>query len=226
MRGHWEKATKEMTTPLASPYALSFYTLPRHWQFWKEVKQSRVGANLLKDGGFEKPPTEVQEGWLRQEAPSLDEVIAVARRVSEKPYCEGKQCLMLQVKPRNLPEAPTSLERTCIAVHTPEVQLKPGSLVQITASMRIPTFIAGSADGALFFDSIGGEQMALRFTGGLQKWKKFVLYRRVPASGKISLTMALTGMGTVYFDDVRIEPLTYDPNAPSSSAQPTANQPR
>jgi len=33
-------------------------------------------------------------------------------------------------------------------------------------------------------------------------------YRRMPASGVVNVTMALTGLGTVYFRHVRIEPLT------------------
>ena len=47
----------------------------------------------------------------------------------------------------------------------------------------------------------------MRLTGAT-KWKKYTLYRRVPANGVVNVTMALTGLGTVYFDDVRIEPLT------------------
>jgi hypothetical protein len=34
----------------------------------------------------------------------------------------------------------------------------------------------------------------------------------VPSSGTINVTLALTGLGTVYFDDIRIEPLV-PPNA-------------
>jgi hypothetical protein len=41
-------------------------------------------------------------------------------------------------------------------------------------------------------------------TGG---WKQYHLYRRVPPSGKVAMTFALTGFGTAYIDDVRIEPL-------------------
>ena len=36
------------------------------------------------------------------------------------------------------------------------------------------------------------------------KWKQFVLYRKVPASGAINVTLALTGLGKVYFDDVTV----------------------
>ena len=38
-------------------------------------------------------------------------------------------------------------------------------------------------------------------------WKEFVSYRKVPPSGKIHVTLALSAMGSAYFDDVRIEPL-------------------
>jgi hypothetical protein len=208
MRAHWELAMKELTTPMASPYALSFYTLPRHWKFWQEVKTARAGSNLLPDGNFEMPPDQVQQGWMRQESPSPDEVTTIARRVPDLPANEGKQCLMLQVKPRDPTHEPVVLERTYIAVHTPAIPLKPGSLVRISASVRIPKPINGSPDGMMLYDSAGGEQMALRFTGEQPKWKKYILYRRVPASGSISVTMALTGLGTAYVDDVRIEPLT------------------
>jgi hypothetical protein len=204
MRAEWEEAVKKLTTPEASPYALSFFTLPRHWRLWEEVEKQRFGANVLTDGDFELPPNRVQQGWLRQDAPSPDDVIAVARREATEPHA-GKQCLMLQVKPRDPAAAPAVLERTFVAIHTPAVKLAPGTLVRISAWARLPGGIAASSDGALLYDSAGGEQLAVRLRGAM-KWRQFTLYRRVPASGTINVTMALTGIGTVYFDDVRIEP--------------------
>jgi hypothetical protein len=47
----------------------------------------------------------------------------------------------------------------------------------------------------------------------LPHWRKFHLYRRVPASGRISVTVALTGIGVAYFDDIRIEPFAPAPAA-------------
>jgi hypothetical protein len=38
------------------------------------------------------------------------------------------------------------------------------------------------------------------------EWKQFHMYRKVPDSGEVRVRMALTGFGTVYFDDIRIEP--------------------
>ena len=60
-------------------------------------------------------------------------------------------------------------------------------------------------------------------------WKQFHLYRRVPASGQISVTMALTGVGVAYFDDIRIEPLIASEPATGSeyrTAFPTVGPPR
>ena len=124
---------------------------------------------------------------------------------------------MLQIKPKNEKSVPQALERTLLAITSPPVQLKPGTLVQVSGWVCIPEPITASADGALFYDSAGGEPLAVRLSEPTP-WKKYTLYRRVPASGTIQVTLALTGIGTVYFDDVRIEPLV------PASAEATAQQ--
>ncbi len=208
MRAHWDQATRGLSAPVASPYAVSVFTLPRHYQFVEEVRRQRPEANALPEGDFETPPGQEMPGWKAQAVPPLDDVQMAAERVAEFPH-GGKQCLRLQVSPRQPQLAPQVVERTFVAIHTPAVRLPPGTLVKISAWMRIPKAILGSADGALLYDSAGGEPLAVRLVEatGLE-WKNYTLYRRVPASGAINVTMALTGLGTVYFDDVKIEPLT------------------
>jgi len=185
-------------------------------------------TNVLPGGDFEVIPQRAQDTW-RPEEPTLDEVEMTATRVGEiaKPLSgtpgttpsrvelpkEGKQCLMLQIRPKNPAQPPQALERTLLALNSPPVHLEPGTLVQISGWVRIPTAITASADGALFYDSAGGEPLAIRLTEPTP-WKKFTLYRRVPASGIINVTVALTGLGTVYFDDVRIEPLMPSAGSP------------
>ena len=51
------------------------------------------------------------------------------------------------------------------------------------------------------------EPLSFRITQALPAWKRYVVYREVPASGHINVSLAMTEIGTVYFDDVRIEPL-------------------
>ena len=205
MRAHWDVAVKQLSVPTSSPFAVSFYTLPQHWRFMDEIKDRTLGANVLPGGDFETATDQPMQGWLEQEAPTLDDVTATARRVKDQPK-EGRQCLMLQLSPKNKVLPPLALERTFVAILSPAVHLAPGTPVAISAWVRIPGGISASADGALFYDSIGGEPLAVRLTAAT-KWRKYVLYRRVPASGVVNVTMALTGLGTVYFDDVRIEPL-------------------
>ncbi len=196
-------------TPISSPYAVSFYTLPRHWAFMEQVRAGTPGANVLPGGDFEAPPGDWPSPWLEEKVtlPS-DEVDLSAERVAELPR-EGKQCLRLRITPRAKdPQlAPKALERTFLAVHTPAVRLPAGTLVCITGWVRLPAAVAASTDGALVYDSAGGEPLALHLTSAVPKWKQFTLYRKVPASGTINVTLALTGIGVAYFDDVRIQPL-------------------
>jgi hypothetical protein len=206
MRACWDDAVKGLDMPVASPYAVSYFTLPRHWQFMDRVKQATPGANVLPEGGFETDVSGTAEAWTLQEA-TLDEVELVARRVTEEPK-EGKQCLLLEVKAKNpeMNRGTAALERTFLAINSPAVRLPPGTLVRISGWLRLPLPTGLSTDGALLYDSAGGEPLAIRWTKGT-KWKQFTLYRQVPASGLINVTLALTGLGKVYFDDVRIEPL-------------------
>jgi hypothetical protein len=234
MRAQWEQAVKILSTPVASPYALSFYTLPRHWRLLEQIRQASPGTNLLTDGNFELDPSRPMSAWSRQDL-TLDDVEMQAARVTEFPVevpkppappgapakppvppgpaktvmekpKEGSQCLMLEVRPKHPLEPPRALQRTFLGVNSPAVKLPPGSWVQVSAWVRIPKAITASADGALFYDSAAGEPLAVRLVGPTP-WSKYTLYRRVPPSGLVHVTLALTGLGKVYFDDIRIEPL-------------------
>ena len=220
MRAEWEKALREtglgapLDVPVASPYAVSFFTLPRHWAFLEQVRQGKPAGNLLPGGDFELDPAQPSEMWQRQEPVSLDDVVTEARRVAEGAK-EGRQCLRLQIKPKNPQEPPPVLERTFLAINSPAVRLQPGRPVRISGWVHIPQAITASADGALLYDSAGGEPLAVRLTG-VTPWKKFTLYRQVPESGTIFVTLALTGLGTVCFDDVRVEPLVWNGAVPAT----------
>ena len=53
MRAHWDQATKTLDIPTASPYAVSFFTLPKHWELHRELHGTTAGPNALRDGDFE-----------------------------------------------------------------------------------------------------------------------------------------------------------------------------
>jgi hypothetical protein len=216
MRAQFDRAVRDLdNNPVASPYAVSFFTLPRHWKFLEEIKALKPTGNVVTGGDFELPMDQQPPGWILDNPKPLDDVVTKAARVTTEKH-EGKQALMLEMLPKLPPPAPPplALERSYVAVHSPAVQLPPGTDVQISAWVKIPQKISSSVDGALLFDSAGGEPLAVRMTDALKDWRKFTLYRRVPASGSLRVSMVLTGIGRVYFDDVRIEPLAR-PGAPS-----------
>lgn len=226
MRAEWDKAIKGLDTPVASPCAVTFFSLPRHVQFMNQVHSAVTSTNVLPGGDFEIIPERVQEAWKPAE-PTLDDVELTVDRVGEieskiklkdggvvnpqeRPR-EGKQCARLQIKPRAKAAPPAALERAMLALVSPTVKLQPGTIVQVSGWVRIPEAIKASPDGALFYDSAGGEALAVRLTAPTP-WKKFTLYRKVPPSGTMNVTVALTGLGAAYFDDIRIEPLVPNPN--------------
>jgi hypothetical protein len=204
MRAQWEQATRGLDAPVSSPYAVSFFTLPRHWQAIEPLLRESAQANVLPDGGFENARSGIPESWTLQQT-TLDPISLKARRVQEEPV-EGAQCLLLEITPQNPAVVPQALERTFLALRSATVRLQPGTPVRISGWIKIPQPITASPDGALLYDSAGGEPLAIRLTAPT-KWKKLTLYRQVPASGTMNVTLALTGIGKVYFDDVRIEPL-------------------
>lgn len=218
MRAQWEKAVRNLDTPVASPWAVSYFTLPQHWKFMDELHQLAPGENAIDGGDFEAPPEKAPPGWLVQEVPTLDAVNLTARRVKDKPY-EGKQCLQLRVD-NKAPLSPHALERTFLAIHSPAAKLAPGTPVRITVWVRTGG-LGGTADGALIYDSAGGEPLAVRVRG-TKGWRRYQLYRKVPESGKINVTMAVSGMGEVFFDDVRIDSLVPASSARAAKAPPTS----
>ncbi|MFM7151308.1 MAG: hypothetical protein ACKO23_15845, partial [Gemmataceae bacterium] len=222
MRSHWDKGVKDLDSPVSSPYAVSFFSLPQHFRLLDQLKQMRPAVSVLPGGDFEMPAQADQAGWLVPDVPSLDEVDFTVRRVADAPH-GGKQCLMMKVQAKDPQREPAVLERTYVALQSPTVKLQPGTMVRISAWVRIPQPIRGSVDGALMFDSVGGEPLGIRMIHEQDKWKKYSVFRKVPDSGKVQVTLALSGLGTIFFDDVRVEPLVQAPSG-STSPQPTGTQ--
>jgi hypothetical protein len=214
MRLQWNKAVADLGTPVATPYAVSYYTLPRHWAFMNAIKRATPGDNQLRSGNFESR----DQGWSTAQT-TLDEVKCVASFSNSHPH-EGSSCMELSVKPKDPDTKPAVLERTFLSVTSPAVPLPPGTIVRISFWVRLPEPITASADGALFYDNVGGEALSVRLTDKTE-WKQFTLYRKVPVSGQVFVTLALTGLGTVQFDDVKIEPM-YDRAAASNMPAPNS----
>jgi hypothetical protein len=252
MRAHWDQAVKTLDHPAATPYSVSYYTLPRHWELAHLLRACQIGENTLTNGDFDAARPLDGRGvavttlpnWTVQES-AIDDVLMRARIVpgaeaKEEPPAAptgrppryqpsdpdkrivapvnrqpglGAGILKLSVSPRPVvlkkdekaPPEPQALERVFLAVNSPPAHFTPGTWVRISGWMKVPGDIRASADGAMLFDTTTGEAYAIRLTATTE-WKQFHVYRKVPASGEVRVRLALTGFGTVYFDDIRIEP--------------------
>ena len=258
MRDHWNQAVATLDTPSASPFAVSYFSLPKHWEMFREIQACEPTNTVLPGGSFEPAGTQLpKEGLPVDSIPgwgarfgTLDRVNVAAGIVSSEkledkiapkkeppqgpkmfragrpialpgdgyvpPQPEmGRGVLKLEVRRRGdiasdgkpVEQSTRPLERTFLAVESPPVKLPPGTLVRVSGWIKILGSVTLTADGVLFYDDACGEPLAVRVTDTNNMWKQYHLYRRVPASGQMSLTVAMTGVGTAYFDDLRIEPL-------------------
>jgi len=76
-RSQWMNLIQGLDTPAASPFAVSYFSLPQHVAFIRQVTAATPGTNLLPDGDFEKG-RDISENWqiVRN---TLDEVEMIAR---------------------------------------------------------------------------------------------------------------------------------------------------
>ena len=241
-----EKAIKTLDTPVASPYAVTFFSLPRHFQLMEQdasrppcrtcspAATSRSSPSVCRKRG--SPPSRLSTTSSCWRIASVrSRTRSSSRRRHRQPAGtphQGKQCARLQIKPRGKNPAPVVLERALLALNSPQVKLPPGTLVQVSGWVRIPEAIKASPDGALFYDSAGGEALAVRITEPTP-WKKFTLYRRVPSSGTMDVTVALTGLApptsTTSASNPSPEPQRHPRHQPvthSRFRQPTHQRPR
>ncbi|MFT3882340.1 MAG: hypothetical protein QM703_22150 [Gemmatales bacterium] len=136
MRNHWDYTVKGLSSPVSSPYTLSYYSLPKYYDWLKVINQSQISGNLLRDGDCETPAGAAPSGWTVKKD-TQDEVQLSEMRVSESPH-EGNQCWKLSITPKDASYAPDALERTFLVVNSPSITLPPGTNVKLTGWYRIP----------------------------------------------------------------------------------------
>jgi hypothetical protein len=222
LRDHWANAVATLDTPTASPYAISAFTLPKHWELAAKLQPpAKPQPNLLPNGDFDLAAAAPAGGAAVSSLPgwramqdAFDDIRPAAAIVAAPKGAEGLGSHVLQLamtapekddKGKPIPK-PTALDRAYVAVDSPPVSLPPGTIVRITVRVNIPQPITAGVDGAMVYDDAGGEALALRLTQ-TKGWKTYRLYRIVPASGTIAVRLALTGLGTAQFDGATIEPI-------------------
>jgi hypothetical protein len=208
-RAYWEQAVRRLSSPVASPHAICFQTLPEHWRMLKRMERQRSsgGENLLRSGSFEDQDA-VQTQWtMRSE---LSERVPVALNTKS---AEGRYSLALTAQP--VSERPGPVDDPLVTLLSPAVPVRTGQLVQITGKVLIPRDLVGSTEGLVVYDTLKGSVGAHRFRKASPpgKWQSFEIYRDVLSSGDLKLVFELRGWGEAWIDDLKVTAL--EPEEPS-----------
>jgi hypothetical protein len=205
---HWSDAARRMYSPVSSPHTLCFQTLPDHWNMIARFGQT-LGAetkNVLRSGDCEDIDTMVAVGWTRTEA-----AISGVRSTAElhARAHKGTYALRLAAAPETGTDPPISISDRPVTVVSPPVTVYKGQLVYIRGWVKMEVPSMCNPEGAILYDSLGGPATALRWRKKAD-WEMFELTRDVQETTELTLTMALTGLGDVRFDDIEIIPLDVD----------------
>jgi hypothetical protein len=201
----WGDAAHRMISPVSSPHTLCYQTLPDHWNMIARFgrTQGSESKNLLRSGDCEDLDTMVAEGWTRTET-----AIAGVRSTAElhARAHKGTYALRLAAAPATGMDPPVSIPDRPVTVVSPPVTVYKGQLVYIRGWVKVEAPCLGNLEGAVFYDSLGGPAAALRWRNKAD-WQMFDLTREVFETTELTLTMALSGLGDIRFDDLEIIPL-------------------
>lgn len=221
-KAHWNDAVRKLTSPISSPYAICFQTLPEHWKLVSRLGESRMDNdnNLLRSGNFEDIDTMVVDGWKH----SQTDIFGVRAAAELYPQAkEGNYSLRMVAAPVPGKELPVVFSQSPVTVTTPPVTVQSGQVVSVSGWVRVTTPVSHSLDGAILYDNLGGPLSALRWRGG-SDWQRFSFIREVQQSGNFTVTMALRGLGEVQLDDLKIIP--HDPRIQPPQPPTVVTDPR
>jgi hypothetical protein len=218
-RAHWENAVKKLPSPVLSPYALSFQTLPAHWRLMRGVTEKSLAAapNKLPSGEFEDLDTLIAAGWRHEQRAIPGVQSAAELHPSAR---QGQYSLRLAAQPAAGEQPPAVLNKNPVTVVSPPLSVHAGQVVRISGWVKLTQPVLGSLDGATIHDSLLDKTGAWRVKTA-RDWQRFELLRVVPESQELTVTIALHGLGELAIDDLQIVAVT-PPAEVAESPSPNA----
>jgi hypothetical protein len=151
---------------------------------------------LMPAGDFEQLETLVSSGWQRVHHPTPG--VEATVRLSPEAPAQGAYCLELEVQAKSNSH-PSMLPRPPVWVTSPPLQTPAGHMIEITGMARVGEVPIGSVDPLLIFDSVGGEESAIRVRSA-RSWTPFRLVRVAAPGAELRVTIALGGVGRAQVD--------------------------
>ena len=172
--------------------------LPLDWTTLAELRSLETALpggsppQAIPGGDFEDLNVLLQSGWQRIEQPPAG--VKTAVRLSPEAPGQGTYCLELQVLNETPGGTPPALPAAPVWVTSPPLQTPPGHLVEINGLVRVAEAPLGLADPLVIFDSVGGEEGAIRVESS-PAWRPFRMLRVPTPGAEMRLTIALGGVG-------------------------------
>ena len=201
-RDYWEAAAGRFSSPLSSSHTVCFQTLPDHWKMMAHIgkSQPKVAENEIDSGNFEDIQFMIEDGWKNRQS-GLAGVRAEASLYSKAR--EGDFSLRLSALPETGTDPPQIISTPPVAVTTPAVSVVAGQVVHVSGWVKVLSPISASHNGAMIYGNVLGSAGALRwYQPG--DWQRFELIREVSQDGQFFVNLALSGLGEVLFDDLRV----------------------
>lgn len=192
--------------PAVSPLPMRWEAAPDHVRLAAALARGAQPWQPLPGGEFEDLSELLRLGWRHLEQPQ-DGVASAVRLSPDAPH-RGGFCLEVEARPtRDDGLAPTSAA-VPVWVTSPPISVPPGALLEVSGMVRTSQPLLGPDEALLAFDTLGGEQLALRVQR-VPSWQPLRMMRLTGGGGETRITLALDGLGRAQIDSLayRVTPL-------------------
>jgi hypothetical protein len=218
-RSLWLEATRHDLNLCMTPVSVSFATLPLYLSAYQRTNSAKLGTNRLPGGDMEMRTLE-HAGWEAM-SHKVEGAFVAKREISPVAARLGQSGLQMAVAPINTFDKPRQLETVPLWVATPAIPVRMGEMICVHGWIRIPQPLESTVDGFIIFDSLGGEELALRFLQTSGEWREFAFYRSIPEESNYYIFFALNGFGEVHLDDLRVAAVQFETPMPAQPTQPS-----
>jgi hypothetical protein len=220
-RSCWNDAVEKLSSPVASPHAICFQTLPDHWRLMNRLKENPPASeNLLPSGDFEDENAVAAQWQFQSPHAKGDTGISAEIGMIRDGAVEGRYGLQMLARPSR-GQRGVVVDEPVITGLSPAITVYAGQIVCISGRVFVQESLVGSVDGLMVYDSLNGSAGAHRFRRASPsgQWERFEMFREVKQSGDFQVIFELRGLGDVRIDDIQVHVTSAgDTGAPEQAA--------
>ncbi len=213
----WQRWHPADYRPGVSPFLLSFDLLPRQRELIAAVARSTTAtptSNLVPEGSFEATEALQQAGWT-QRADLPEGLTARAYLVQPPGKGSDGRALRMTVEPagEQSPQVVFFDGQSGFTLYSGELTASQAGVLLISLVVNIPRALKPRLARFAVYDTLYGEDLAVRLAGPTRGWHRIVLYRPVGRGARLKLAFNLQGAGEVLLDRLSVRFIPFAPAA-------------